>query len=54
MLDKGKPTDAFYKVFKNTLENVPHHGLLINVKAIFLGWGSTLLSEKMNWLKRQK
>lgn len=45
-VDKGKPIDAFYKVFtKSTFENVPHHGSLINVKAVFLGGGSTLYSE---------
>lgn len=34
------------KSLESPFENVPHRGLLINVKAIFLGWGSTLLSSE--------
>lgn len=46
--DKGKPMDTLYKVLKKHFRNVPHQGLLINVKPIFLGWGNTPLSEKMD------
>ena len=40
------------KSVESTFESVPHCGLLINVKAVFLGGGSTLLSQRVNWLMK--
>lgn len=51
---KENPQMHSTKSLKSTFENVPHQELLKNARAIFLGWKNTVLSQKVNLLKRQK